>query len=51
MLNHQEIADSGETVAAIKVKKTSGKDNIKVQDTNKIGTEIQIKNMHEKNVE
>ena len=46
-LDHKERACSGETVAAIKVKKTSTKEKIQAQDTSKIGTEIE--NMHENN--
>ena len=43
------MAGSGYTVATTRVKKTSNKEKVKVQDTCKIGTEI--KNMHEKLVE
>jgi len=43
------MAGSGYTVATARVKKTSRKEKVKVQDTCKIGTEI--KNMHEKLVE
>ena len=43
-LDHQEMAGSGYTVATARVKKTSSREKVKVQDTCKIGTEI--KNMH-----
>ena len=43
---HQERVGNGETIAATKAKKTLSKENIKAQDTSRIGTEIE--NMYTK---